>query len=124
MKRDIELIRKLLFYFEEKPDDHIEECPPIDGFSDIEIKYHLLLMDEAGFLRCEREITQSSSRVIKVYPFSLTWKGHEFLETAKNTTIWNRAKNMCLDKSGSLSFEVLKALLLNLAKESVGLVIT
>ncbi len=124
MKRDIELIRKLLFYFEEKPDDQMEECPSLNGFSDREIKYHLLLMDDAGFLRCEREITQSSSRVIKVYPFSLTWKGHEFLETAKNTTIWNRAKSICLDKSGSLSFEVLKALLVNLAKESVGLIIS
>lgn len=109
MKRDIELIRKLLFYFEEKPDDHMEECPRIDDFSELEIKYHLLLMDEAGLLRCEREVTQSSNRVIKVYPFSLTWKGHEFLEAARNLTIWSRAKSVCLDKSGSLSFEVLKA---------------
>lgn len=122
MKRDIELIRKLLLYFEEKPDDHMEECPFVEGFSDLEIKYHLLLMDEAGLLRCEREVTKSSGRVIKVYPFSLTWNGHEFLEAARNVTIWNRAKSICLEKSGSLSFEVIKTLLLNLAKESIGLV--
>lgn len=124
MKRDLELIRKLLFYFEEKPDDHMEECPRIEGFSELEIKYHLLLMDEANLLRCEREITESSKRVIKVYQFSLTWEGHEFLEATRNISIWNRAKSICLDKSGSLSFEVLKALLVNLAKESIGLIIT
>ena len=48
MRRDLDLIRELLFYFEAKPDDRMEECPPLEGYSELEIKYHLLLMDEAG----------------------------------------------------------------------------
>jgi hypothetical protein len=31
MKRDLDLVRKLLVFFEAKPDDQAEECPTIDG---------------------------------------------------------------------------------------------
>lgn len=121
MKRDPELVRELLLYFERKPDDKVERCPAVAGHSESEIKYHLLLLDEAGFLRCERQISTSSNRVIKIYPFSLTWQGHEFLEAARNDALWAHAKRMVLKKAGGLSFEVLKSLLIKLAKDSVGL---
>ncbi|SDB61723.1 Hypothetical protein SAMN05660653_03226 [Desulfonatronum thiosulfatophilum] len=118
MKRDLDLVRKLLLYFEEKPDDRAEECPLIEEYSSLEIKYHLLLMDEAGLLRCEREVT-STGRTIYVLPMSLTWQGHEFLEAARNNEFWRRAKAIVCDKSGALSFEMLKSVLLHLAKESI-----
>src|SRR4030042_5078552 len=116
MKRNLDLVRKLLLYFEEKPDDKVERCPPIEGYSSLEIKYHLLLMDEAGLLRCEREV-KSTGRTIYVLPMSLTWQGHEFLEAARNNDIWRRAKTIVYEKSGALSFEMLKSVLLYLSKE-------
>jgi hypothetical protein len=118
MKRDLDLIRKLLLYFEAKADDRMDGCPVIDGYSSLEIKYHLLLMDEAGFLRCEREVTPTG-RTIYVLPMSLTWQGHEFLEAARNDTFWRRAKALVIEKTGALSFELLKAALVLLAKEAV-----
>ena len=120
MKRDLDLVRKLLLYFEEKLNDKMEECPQIDKYSNLEVRYHLLLMSEAGLLRCEKAVTKTG-RVIKVYPFSLTWQGHEFLEASRNATLWNRAKRLVVKKTGGLSFEVLKSLLLQLAKEGVGI---
>jgi hypothetical protein len=118
MKRNLDLVRKLLLYFEEKPDDQVERCPPIEGYSSLEIKYHLLLMDEAGLLRCEREVT-SSGRTIYVLPMSLTWQGHEFLEAARNSNFWQKAKTIVYEKSGALSFEMLKSVLLHLSKEGI-----
>ena len=119
MKRDLDLVRTLLLYFEAKPDDRVEECPSIEGYSELEVKYHLLLMDEADLLRCEREVTPTG-RTIYVLPMSLTWHGHEFLEAARNNEFWRRAKALVLAKSGALSFEVLKSVLLLLSKQSVG----
>jgi hypothetical protein len=69
---------------------------------------NLLLMDEAGFLRCERETTPTG-RTIYVLPMSLTWQGHEFLEAARNGKFWRRAKALVVKKSGALSFDLLKA---------------
>ncbi len=122
MKRDIDLIRKLLIYLEEKTDDKIIMKLELNGYSESEVMYHFILMDQADLIRCEREISSSTSdRVIRVYPFSLTWQGHELLEASRNETTWNKAKSIIISKSGSLSIDVLKALLISMAKESVGL---
>lgn len=122
MKRDIDLIRKLLLYFEEKPDDKMVKELELEGYSKKEVQYHFILMDQAGLLRCEREVSSSTSdRIIRVYPFSLTWQGHEFIEAARNDSFWNKAKEMVKSKSGALSVDVVKALLIAMAKESVGL---
>jgi hypothetical protein len=122
MKRDIDLIRKLLLYLEEKPDDEMIQDLEIEGYSKKEVQYHFILMDEAGFIRCEKSISNTSDdRIIRVYPFSLTWKGHEFLEASRNDTFWNKAKELVKSKSGALSIDVIKALLISMAKESVGL---
>jgi hypothetical protein len=104
-----DLIRKLLLYFEAKADDRVETCPAIGDHSPLEIKYHLLLMDVAGFL----------GRTIYVLPMSLTWQGHEFLEAARNDKFWRRAKALVIEKSGALSFELLKAVLVSLAKQAL-----
>ena len=69
-----------------------------------------------------REVSFSTpDRVIRVYPFSLTWQGHEFIEAARNDTFWKKAKKIVFSKSGALSIDVVKALLIAMAKESVGL---
>lgn len=122
MKRDPDLIRKLLIHLEEKPDDKIITELELEGHDKNEVMYHFILMDQAGLIRCEREVsTTTSDRVIRVYPFSLTWQGHEFLEASRNETLWNKAKELIMQKSGALSLDVLKALLISMAKDSVGL---
>jgi len=122
MKRNIDLVRKLLLYLEEKSDDKMVKDLELEGFSKYEVQYHFVLMDQAGLIRCERSVSSSTSdRVIQVYPFSLTWQGHEFLEASRNDTFWNKAKELVKSKSGALSIEVVKALLISMAKESVGL---
>lgn len=123
MKRDIDLIRKLLIYLEDKPDDKIVkvEDVEIDTYDKNDIMYHFILMDQAGLIRCERQCSSSTpDRVINIYPFSLTWEGHEFLEASRDESTWNNAKSIILSKSGSLSLDVLKALLISMAKTSVG----
>ncbi|MCG8094210.1 MAG: DUF2513 domain-containing protein [Candidatus Thiodiazotropha endolucinida] len=122
MKRDLELIRKLLVHLEEKPTDEMIKELEIGGYDKDQVMYHFILMDEAGFIRCERIVSSSTpDRVIKVHPFSLTWQGHEFLEAARNKKIWKSALNKVKGASGSVSVEVLKELLVAMLKEGVGL---
>ena len=122
MKRDMDLIRKLLLYLEEKDNDKVIKDLELEGYSKDEVQYHFILMDQAGLIRCERAMSSTTSdRIIRIYPFSLTWQGHEFLEASRNDTYWNKAKDLVNSKSGALSFDVLKALLISMAKEAVGL---
>jgi hypothetical protein len=109
-------------YYEDKEMDGMDRTIELEGYSESSINYHLLLMDEAGLLRCERSVSSSTpSRVIKVYPFSLTWTGHEFLSSAKNESLWGKAKSLSLDKAGILSFDIMKDLLISMAKDKLGL---
>jgi hypothetical protein len=51
----------------------------------------------------------------------LTWEGHEFLDAARNKTMWNRAKTALTTQGAGLSFDVMKALLLGYVKQELGL---
>src|SRR5690349_5645556 len=114
MRRDPHLVRALLLHFESKPDDQVDSKPQIGLYTDLEIGYHMILLHEAGYLRCEIERTKSSNRVIKVHPFSLTWQGHDFLDAARNDKVWKKALSLGQKKLGSLPFDVLNSLLLKL----------
>src|SRR5688572_13290045 len=93
MKRDLELVRKLLLFFDEKPDDKFVEVAPIPGYDDLTIKYHLILLHDAGYVRCEPVKSKTSDRVVYVLAFDLTWDGHEFLDKIRNQYIWDEVKD-------------------------------
>lgn len=107
MKRDMELIRKLLFFFEEKIDGVVVKVPPIEGYDERNIRYHCVLLHDAGLLRCEPVTSSTSDRVIYVLPFELTWAGHEFLDKVRSEFIWNKMKSETKDRSLSLSFGII-----------------
>ena len=123
MKRDLDLIRKLLVFFEERPHGGPIEIPPIDGYSEMEIQYHLLLLHEAGFLRCERiRSSTDPDRVIRVIPFYLTWEGQEFLQSIKDDTVWRKAKEKVVKPLASWTIVILREWLKQEIKQRIGIV--
>lgn len=119
MRRDLELIRKLLIFFEEKESSEYVEVPPITEYDDLTIKYHLALLHDAGLLCCEPVRSSTSDRVIYVLPFDLTWEGHEFLAKVKNDGVWNKILNVVTVKGGSLAFSVVNQLATRFALDLV-----
>ena len=111
MKRDLDLVRKLLLYFEEKAGpEHIQK-PPIDGYDDSTVQYHLRLMHDAGLLNCETERSSSTpERVIRVIPFDLTWEGQEFLAKVRSEGVWQRIKSTITAKGSAFAFGVVNDL--------------
>lgn len=124
MKRDMDLVRTLLFYFEDKSDSaHVKaEDIIIEGFDQSTIQYHIDMMCEADLLSCEKmQSTTTSDRLVKALPFRLTWEGHEFLDAARNEGLWNQAKDVLRKNALSVSFGILKILLQNGLMEKLGL---
>lgn len=121
MKRDMDLIRKLLIYFEEKESPKCIEVPPVEGYDDITIKNHLVLMHDAGLLRCEPVTSSTSDRVISVIPFDLTWAGHDFLQSMRDENLWKKAKEHVLKPGASWTFEILKEWAKHELKQKLGL---
>jgi hypothetical protein len=97
------------------------EIPSVDGYDECTIKSHLVLMHDAGFIRCEPVRSSTSDRVIYVIPFELTWDGHDFLQTMRDDTIWKKAKEQVLKPGASWSFEILKEWAKHELKQKFGL---
>jgi hypothetical protein len=118
MKRDMDLIREILMSIAAYPNSTpylLELVFP--GHSKDQVSYHCRLLLDAGLIdaHCYAANKGPDDWVIK----GLTWAGHEFLEASRDNTRWNKAKKIIAEKTGSLSFEILKSILMDLMKGAI-----
>jgi hypothetical protein len=108
VKRDMNLIRKLMLDIESKTPEELHNPIEIEGYTRQEVEGHLDLLVDAGFIVVGHV---SSPWVETPYPKDLSWKGHEFLDNARDNTTWNQAMDVAKKAGGSLSMEVLSKVL-------------
>ena len=106
MKRDMELVRKLLFLAEEdgKDDELCEEYG-----QDVVAGHVAILLDAklvVGEVVCNEVGVPVASVILR-----LTWAGHEFLDNARNDTIWRGVLSKIKSAALTVSFDVLAELL-------------
>lgn len=119
MKRDWELIRKMLLAIEGSPSGWAPELK-FPGYTDTQVGYHAYLLIDAGLSRGD-EVSQMGSEAPEGMITSLTWAGHEFAEAAQDETRWKKAMGLVADKGGSITLDVMKELLVSLMKGAFGL---
>ncbi len=107
MKRDMNLIRKLLFYFEETQDTEHEDLPKIEGYDAKLIKYHIFLMHDSNLLQCNPIKSKTTDAVLYLTPLNLTWEGAEFLEQIRSDDTWNKINHTITSKGGVLTFNLI-----------------
>lgn len=121
-KRDFELVLNLLLHLEDIEDVSIIESLTLDGYDDLLVRYHLNRMFEASLIDCESVTPKTTStRLIKVYPFGLTWEGHEFLDAMRQKDVMENIKKRLGGKLVDVPFSILKGIALALAKDKLGL---
>lgn len=102
---------------EASPRQH--DKPKAAGRTDDEIHHHLALMIEAGLIR--GEVSKSMGQdVPAVLVSGITWNGYEFLDDARESGRWQTAKSVAAS-AGGIGLDVLKQVLADLAKKSLGL---
>jgi hypothetical protein len=77
-----------------------------------------MLLDQAGLV--QMDLMTYDGGALRT-PVGLTWAGHEFLDAARNNSVWNKAKSAIVEKGGAVSFEILKAYLTARGRELLGL---
>ena len=118
MKRDLDLVRSILLAIEndeEATGRSLVNLRIDDGYSQEQVSYHVKLLHEAGLIEA---IDFSGGIYLRWEPQSLTWYGHEFLDSARNETLWKEAKKQ-MKNIGSSSFQVLLQILLKLAESQI-----
>ena len=97
--------------------DHLE----IEGYTEAQIGYHILLLLEAGFVEGHKTATYDSSSPSAIAT-RITWAGHEFLDEARDKSRWKEALRLVQEKGGgAVSIGILTQVLSSLAKQSLGL---
>lgn len=117
MKRDMELARLILMRIEAQENYRDNISCEFEGYTEEQVHYHIMLLSEAGLVVA---INASSMQDIQWIPQRLTWQGHEFLDSARDNTIWSKAKEI-MARTGGFAFEVAKPLLVELLKQQIGL---
>lgn len=122
MKRDIDLIRRMLFRIEERSD-----VPPrtltLDDFMDMkkssyEISLHLGLLYDAGLIEV-MDITIVGD--LKDYTIErLTLAGYEYLDAVRNHKVWDRVK-LAINSVGGATLDVIKQVAVKELSKELGL---
>lgn len=118
MKRDMDLCREILLCVEAREGSVGPEEVKIDGYTTDQIGYHAKLLADAGLLE-GKSSTGVGQNVYRFKPRRLTWKGHEFLDAARDVSRWKQAKSIVLARVGQLSFDALKPALTQLVQKAL-----
>lgn len=117
MKRSMDLCREILLNLEAQPFGSGVIEVKIRDNTELEVSYHLMLLDQAGLV--EAENLSKSTQKMRWRARYITWAGHEFLEASRNQTIWDRAKATMAEKSVGMSFDIVKTILIKYGTEAL-----
>lgn len=123
MKRDFELARLILQKMEECDYLWYANGPlEIEGYTDEQISYHILILEDAELLTRHSSSTNKGDVPVFI-PGRLTWQGHDFLALTQNQnkTIWTKAKETIIKPGGSIAFDLLLEWLKAEAKAKIGI---
>ena len=119
-ERNFDLIRSILLAIESSPPDSTiaNSQLNIEGHDPSIVGFHVEMLKNAGFIDAVIEKNFSGSAfMIK----GINWEGYEFLDNAKNDTIWKKFKAQAESKGSSMSMTVANGLLTALGKKYFGL---
>jgi hypothetical protein len=120
MKRDMDLMRKMLLAVEASPFGYAPQPLTIEGYTADQIGYHAYLLIDAG-LASGSDMTNTAStgptsRIIK-----LTWEGHEFLDASRTPMIWEEVWGQMKEHGlASTSTKLLLKMLDKVARKKLG----
>ena len=107
MQRNWDIIRDILVALEEKPESLATLRPNhITDHDEEMVSYHMLLLKDAGLILadCHRDGKQ-----VRCLAASLTWAGHEFLDSIRRDSTWNTIKRTARERGVDLSFDTIKS---------------
>ena len=119
MKRNWDTIREILMRLEELPDTDAElRLSDFPSDRAYEFSYHVELLVDAGLIK--GKLFQSSSHgPMHFFARRLTWSGHEFLDSIRSDSVWNKIKKIFASKGIDMTLELVKSVATEI---SVGLI--
>ena len=104
MKRDMDLIRRIVLALDEH-DDPLNPVMGLSGVDDAIFNYHASLIIEAGLAAgTSQEFLDGGGMV---WLWRLTWAGHDFADAIRSETVWKAAVDNVIKPTASWTFGIL-----------------
>lgn len=120
MKRDMNLVREILLWATAQEDAGIYANPSLTDYTEDQIAHHVHLMWQAGLVDAVDTTTLDGAGPSATL-MSVTWAGHDFIDAARDNTIWNKTKSKVLSSGVAFTFDLLKEVLVSAAKGPLGI---
>lgn len=104
MKRDMDLIRKIVLATAELP--YGQTLARLDGVPEEEFVTHVIWLTEAGLTESTAQAGAGSYAKFALVS-RLTWAGCEFADAIADDTLWAKAKDKVLKPGISFTFDIL-----------------
>jgi len=103
MRRDMDIIRLLLLQLE--GDEKAAE--KLKGYDEPLVVYNAALLVDSGLV--EGAVARGGdNEPFNVAMDHMTWAGHDFLDAARDETLWKKAKQNIMKPAASYTFEIVK----------------
>ncbi len=116
MKRDMDLIRKILLVIEEQYVDTALYNIEVEDYNMKAIAYHCKILHDAGLIS-DYDDWYADDELQGFGVSSLTWDGHEFLDKIRDNTVWNKTKTVMKEKGLPFAIETIKKISSTIVQE-------
>ena len=117
MKRDMDLVRRILIDLSEASGSLSAEAFATDRISFDDVCYHFRIMDEAGLVWAVVVYDGDTPRCGTAT--GPTWAGSDFLASVRSDTIWSKVKERVAKATGDASLDVIKSLAVKLSEAAL-----
>ncbi len=107
MKREWDLIRRILTAAEEKQAGQVLNAKEIDDIEVAIVGAHIAMLQDAGYVKA-KVMKTNSGVYAAAFVQEITLPGYDLLDTIRNDTVWNKIKSISSQKGLELTFEVIK----------------
>jgi len=108
MKRDMDLIREILRAVEASEESYGINSPVIEGYSEAQIAYHLRLLVDGGLIEV-KDVAGGFQQEDEYIGINLTWDGQDFLNAARDDSLWKKAKEAVINSGVGFTVQSLLA---------------
>ena len=113
----MDLVRAILLAIEASPTGRAPHPLAVDGYP----YDHAHLLKQADLITAITFPLDNDGEGPQAIPTGLTWAGHEFLDAARDDTIWRKALNTAKTAAGGATVAVLQQLLAREVRAKLGL---
>lgn len=124
-KLNIDCIRDILLTIQDldfgsKVDcENIQNYNRLKKYSNDEFAYHVIKLEKEQFI--DAHVVRGDNFVMPLYLFDLSWNGHDFLKALGNDTVYQKTKSKVASVAGTVSFDVIKLVAIQISKGLLGL---